>query len=126
MTGVDVRVTGINDLVGNLKKIDKKLFDSVIQDVAEKTYVYAKQNAAEDTGELEDSINYTQQSNGWVVYATAKHAEFNEYGSWNIKKGGRVSKSGKVAYTPFLRPAAHKAIREAPKKFQDKLTAIWR
>ena len=123
---IDVRITGIEKLNANLNKINEKLFNSVVQEVAEKTYAYAKQNAAVDTGELEESIYYNQQGNGWIVGATARHAVYNESGSWNIQLGGRTSKSGKVGYTPFLRPAAYKAMAEAPKKFHVRLSAIWK
>lgn len=121
-----VNITGIERLNSNLGKIDKELFDKVVAEVAKETYNYAKEYAAVDTGELVDSIYHHPISNGWVVGATAKHAVYNEFGSWNIGIGGRISKSGKPCFTPFLRPSAVKALNTAPAKFGVKLRAVWK
>jgi len=126
MVALNLRISGISKLVSNLNKIrDKQLYDDTVKEVAELTAIYAKERAAVDTGELVDSIDAEPDGDCYVVKATAEHAWFNEFGCYNIPQGGRVSRSGKIGYTPFMRPAAIRAKAEAGGIFAKGLRARW-
>ena len=120
MIGIEIR--GLNKVIQGFKGLsDKKIYDETVRDTAQKAKTYAKQYAAVDTGDLEKSIYFRKSGEGYEIGATAPHAIFNEYGSYNIPEGIRTSKSGKVCRTPFLRPAVIKATGETKEIFGTKL-----
>lgn len=119
---IGITVKGLDRVISGFKGLsDKRIYDETIRDTAINARKYAKQYAAVDTGELEKSIYFRKSGDGYEIGATAPHAIFNEYGSYNIPEGARTSKSGKVCRTPFLRPAVIKATSETKEIFGTKL-----
>ena len=114
---ISVKIFGINRLISNLNQINPELFNDVKKSVVDEAYDYARQYAMVDKGELKDSIYKT----GDTIGATAPHAVWNEWGCYNIPEGTRVNYKGNIGRTPFLRPAAQKAVGNAGKIFGDKL-----
>ena len=117
---ISIKVYGLPKVIKGFKNLgQEQIWYNIVQQTAEQAYANAKEMVAVDTGALEKSIYYKEKKKSFEIGATAPHAIYNEYGSYNIPDGPRVSKSGKLAHTPFLRPAAYKAMREvAPREFK--------
>lgn len=128
MVGVEFRVTGLNDVIKTLEKLDQKdLIESVIEDTGNYAYKEARKLSPVDTGRLKDSIYMYPYGNKFSLGASAPYASYNEYGSITTPAGS-VSEpvpAKKQGFRPFLRPAMYKAMRQFDyifgKKFSERL-----
>lgn len=79
-----------------------------------------------DTGELHDSVFTEVYDDHFIIGASAKHAVFNEYGSYTTPIGAPDSpiEAKKKGYRPFLRPALYQVRREMPDVFGQKLQTL--
>ena len=71
-------------------------------------------------------LEMKSDNKGFQLFATAKHAVFNEYGSVRTPIGnvGSPISAKKKGFRPFLRPAIYKATAEADYIFRKKLIRI--
>ena len=90
-----------------LIKAISKYIDTHTEQIAEEIATEAKQRAPRRIGRLVRSIRVRPsrfEGGGWLVIASAPHAHLVEYGHQIVDRKGRVR--GRVAPSPFLRPAA--------------------
>ena len=115
---IGIKVTGLVKTRRMFEKIGrKKLYDEITKEIGDIAFQKAKQLCPVDTGELLRSTKIKKTKDGFFLYATAKHAIYNEYGCYNLKFGPAKYKGQR----PFLRPATHFATRFAPQIFGKKI-----
>jgi len=108
-------------MIEKLSKEDP--YNNTIRDVAKEAEKYAKQMCPVDTGRLKKSIYLSLEKSGFQLGASAPYAIFNEYGSITTPIGsvGSPIAAKKAGVRPFLRPAMHRAIRNASKYFSQNI-----
>ena len=128
-----IEITGIKEIIGKLDKMgNKKIYNDVLKQTGEKAVAYAKMFAPEMTGAMMRSINGSIHGNTFSLMCTAPYAIFNEFGTIFMSAGTPdspfpvTSTSGKYAFRPFLRPAMHRAFKEAPEIFSKEFMKVWK
>ena len=117
-------IQGANEFISwNKKFADKKGWNDKTEKIVQMTTALIKQYAPVDTGRLEGSIYYIKMGNGFTIFVDIEYAAFMEWGTRYFEVGSpehpkhRTSKSGKVCYAPFIRPAVWKALKSAGKVY---------
>ena len=124
---IGITFSGLNDVMRMFEELGKdELYESTMDEVADRAKDYAEQLSPVDTGTLRESINVIKRGTEFELYADAPYAVFNEYGSIFTPIGSVDSpKPAKYAgFRPFLRPAAYKAMREVDYIFGKKVGQI--
>jgi len=119
----DLQQSGLNEVVEKLKKVDKNMFNEIMNEARVRAEFYARKYCPVDTGELENSIYSLNTNSGFVLGASARHAIFNEYGSMTTPVGYVTSPlpAKKTGFRPFLRPAIYRVRQEMQELFGGKL-----
>lgn len=133
MVGAGIVVTGLDDLQNSLKRVSNpKIYDEIVNDVADHAVIYAKQYVPIRTGNLMQSIKKRKMGTGsFEVYSDVDYASYQEFGTRYLPSGDEespyvyTSSSGKSAYRPFMRPAALKALRDVEKAFDKNWGKAW-
>lgn len=118
---IELETTGMNDIIGKLKKFSMKdAVNNTMEKASQTAKNYAETYSPWATGELRKSIYSYTIPNGFVLGASAKHAVFNEYGSITTPIGSiQAPLPAKiVGVRPFLRPALYKVKQEISKTFK--------
>jgi len=122
--GLKETITKFNDArqmgwyKNTLNKIGKLMRDEV------------QRMAPRDTGAMEQSIELVVDDEGIEIIVPVPYAVFNEYGTRYMPVGDEekplmiTSRSGKLAFRPFVRPAMLKIIREHGDDFGKELLKI--
>jgi len=122
---VRVEISGVNAVTKMLKKFtDKSIYCDTVRSTAELAEEYSHMYAPELTGYMEGSIGVKPSGDcSFILFCDVPYAVYNEYGSYYMHVGTVdnpkpvVSGSGKLAFRPFLRPAAYRSVHEVGKIF---------
>jgi len=108
-----LKVTGLFEAIKIFKNMSiQDKTDKILEDIVKDTISLIMRYAAVDTGEMMESVHYIKNGKcDYTICVTAPQAIFNEYGTKYMPIGSAesplsvISKSGKSAYRPFIRPA---------------------
>ena len=122
---IGLEMIGLVDVTRAFKKMGKRdIIEETMKETGERAKYYAENiYVPVDTGELKESIDVDYDENGFYLYADAKHAVFNEYGSIYTPVGTVAApKPAKYqGFRPFLRPSIYRATAEVEDIFGKKL-----
>lgn len=116
---LEVNVSGIQCTIDNVESLaSEDEIDDFLDRLSTEILELAQYYGAEDTGEMVGSIMILRlSSTHYQVICNAPQGFFNEFGTANMPASSDpenplyvVSRSGKAAYRPFMRPAALSAV----------------
>ena len=121
-----VGLTNILQQLSNDKREIKEKGGLLLEKLANEHAQYAQEYAAEDTGEMEGSIEVEKKTQNEIhVVSYSQQGWYNEFGTIHMPVGRTESPlpvqstSGKRAYRPFFRPAGLRVMINLPRYIQE-------
>jgi len=115
-------IADVNRMLGPLCSI--KPYEALLKEVTLEAFYLTRKYAPEDTSKMFKHIYYYRDSpTEWTIRVDVPYAVYNEYGTIKMPAGtpesplAVTSRSGKLAFRPFVRPALLQAQRKIPEIF---------
>jgi len=124
-----IEVVGLENVIRQFAKDERDIKEKggqLLEKVASEHVQYAQEYAAEDTGEMEGSIEMEKRGKNEVhVVSYSQQGWYNEFGTIYMPVGSTEaplpvqSTSGKHAYRPFFRPAGLRVMINLPQYIEE-------